>query len=231
MLAKQATKLRSLMASAEPASDPQLAFTRAFAGVALSPEHLDLLATLLDGRATADGLTVDADLRWAFLLRLVSRGAAAPDGIDAELKRDPTDAGERHAAACRAATPDPAAKERAWCAIASGQLPNATFRATLNGFQYPDQEDLLRPYAQRYFDVLGDIWRDWGTDMAQHFATYAFPVQVISPETIALADEYLDRPDLPPGLRRLVSEGRDDMARALRCQQADAAGGSDAAGG
>jgi aminopeptidase N len=221
-LEQMAGRLRDLLRRAEPASDHQLAYAQALTGVATSPGDLALLAGLLDGSATVPGLAVDTDLRWQLLYRLVSRGAAGPAEIDAELARDATDAGARHAAACRAAIPDPAAKEEAWAQITGGTLPNATFRATLTGFTDPDADELLAPYAERYFDVVAGIWRDWGTDMAQHFTQYAYPSWKITPEAIALADDYIERTSPPPALRRLLTEGRDDVARALRCRQRDA---------
>ena len=216
-----ACRLRDLLRHAEPASDRQLAFAQAFTGVATSPGDLALLTGLLHGSATVPGLAVDTDLRWQLLYRLVSRGSAGPTEIDAELARDATDAGARHAAACRAAIPDPAAKEEAWAQITGGTLPNATFRATLNGFTDPDADELLDPYAEPYFDVVAGIWRDWSSDMAQYFTQYAYPSWKITPEAIALADDYIARTS-PPSLRRLLTEGRDDVARALRCRQRDA---------
>ena len=127
-----------------------------------------------------DGLVVDTELRWRLLHRLVSQGAAGSAQIDAELRRDPTDAGERRAATCRAAIPEPEAKEAAWQAIISGTLPNATFRAALNGFNDPDQAELLAPYAERYFDVVGEVWHNWSSDMAQCFTSNAYPMTQIS---------------------------------------------------
>src|SRR6202035_3305641 len=106
---------------------------------------------------------------WGLRHRWVSRGAAGSTEIAAELARDATDAGERRAATCRAAIPDATAKQAAWDAIISGTLPHAMFRATLAGFVDPDQPELFQPYARRYFDVIGDIWRDWSSDMAQWF--------------------------------------------------------------
>ena len=76
-LALMASTLRGLLHGAAPGSDAQLAYVRAFAGVATSAEDLALLAGLLDGSAVLDGLAVDTDLRWALLSRLVSRGSAA----------------------------------------------------------------------------------------------------------------------------------------------------------
>jgi aminopeptidase N len=191
------------------------------ASLASSPSDLALLSGLLDGSAYMDGLVVDTELRWRLLHRLVSQGAAGPAEIDAELRRDPTDAGERRAATCRAAIPEPAAKEAAWQAIVSGTLPNAMFRATLNGFSDPDQADLLAPYATRYFEVVGDVWQNWSSDMAQGFATNAYPLTQISERTVELTDAYIAEADPPAALRRLLLEGRDSLQRALRCQARD----------
>jgi aminopeptidase N len=221
-LAELADTLRGLLQRAEPGSDRQLAYAQAFCGVAISPGDVALLTGLLDGSATIEGLAVDTELRWQLLLRLVSRGAAGTAEIDAELARDATDAGVRHAAACRAAIPDPGAKEAAWAAVIGGELPNATFRATLDGFVVNDAEELLEPYATIYFEVVADIWRDWSSDMAQYFVENAYPVWKITPEAIATADDYIERSAPPPSLRRLLTEGRDDVARALRCRQRDA---------
>ena len=46
---------------------------------------LDLLAGLLDGSATIEGLAVDTELRWQLLHRLVSRGRPDQAEIEAEL--------------------------------------------------------------------------------------------------------------------------------------------------
>jgi aminopeptidase N len=190
--------------------------------VATSPEDLALLSGLLDGSVTVEGLAVDTELRWHLLYRLASRGVAGQAQIDAELARDATDAGARHAAACRSAIPEAAAKEEAWVQITGGKLSNATFRATLDGFADPDADELLGPYTARYFEVVAGIWRDWSTDMAQYFVENAYPWWQVTPEAIAATDDYIERAGPPPALRRLLAEGRDDVARALRCRERDA---------
>jgi aminopeptidase N len=221
-LGQIAAALRGLLQHAEPGSDRQLAYAQAFTGVAASPDDLALLAGLLNGSAAVEGLAIDTEMRWHLLYRLASRGVAGPGAVDAELARDVTDAGARHAAACRAAFPDPAAKAEAWNQITGGTLSNATFRATLDGFTDPDAGELLEPYVSRYFDVVAGIWRDWSSDMAQHFAEYGYPRWKVTPEAIAAADACIERMAAPPGLHRLLTEGRDDVARALRCRERDA---------
>ncbi|HEX9034956.1 MAG TPA: aminopeptidase N [Streptosporangiaceae bacterium] len=214
--------LRDLLYEAGPGSDRQLTCAQVLASVATSATDLGLLAGLLDGSVVIDGLVVDTDLRWTLLRRLVSRGVAGPEEIEAEHDRDQTDAGERYAQSCLAAIPDPRAKQEAWARIVSGELPNATFRAALGGFSAADQEELLAPFATKFFDVVAGIWRDWGSDMAQHFATYGYPKTVVTQDAVDAAAEYLARAESPAPLRRLLSEGRDDVARALRCRERDA---------
>ncbi len=220
-LSQLATALRELVLEAEPGSDVQLTYAQFLASVATSPADLDLLSGLLDGSMVIDGLVVDTDLRWQLLHRLVSRGVAGLEAVDAEHDRDDTDAGERYAQSCLASIPEERAKDEAWSLIISGELPSATFRAALRGFHATDQDELLAPFASRFFDVVADRWHDWGTDMAQFFAENGYPTTVVTPEAIDAAASYLDRADVPAPLRRLLSEGRDDVARALRCRERD----------
>jgi len=220
-LALLASSLRDLLQAAAAGSDEQLAYLRAFAGVATSADDLTLLSGLLDGSVRLDGLTVDTDLRWALLERLVSRGGPGVAEIDAELARDATDAGERHAATCRAAIPTAEAKREAWRALTGGELTIAMFRATLAGFVDLDHEELIEGYRDDYFDVVGDAWRDWSSAMAQDFVSGAYLVGALSPETVAATDAYIARTEPPAALRRLLIEGRDDVLRALRCQARD----------
>jgi aminopeptidase N len=224
-LAKLTAALRALLLAAEPGSDFQLAFAQAFASTATSDADLGLLSGLLDGSGAIDGLTVDTDLRWLLLRRLVGRGVAGQDAIESEHDRDRTDAGDRQALACQAAIADPAAKRAAWDQITSGQLPNASFRAALDGFYAADQGDLLAPFAPRFFEVVADVWRDWSIDMARYFAEVGYPASVITQEALDTAADYLNRTSSPAPLRRLLSEGRDDVARALRCRKRDAEAG------
>ncbi|HEY2313947.1 MAG TPA: aminopeptidase N [Streptosporangiaceae bacterium] len=214
--------LRSWLLAAAPGSDHQLAYAKALADVATSQASLDLLAGLLAAIESIDGLAVDTDLRWEFLHRLASRGAAGPAEIEAELDRDRTDAGERHAESCLAAIPTAEAKAAAWAKITGGVLPNATFRAVLRGFRDPDQDELLAPYAGKFYDALAGMWLDGASDMAQFFTEVGYPDSVVSQEAIDATDAYIAAADPVPALRRLLVERRDDVARALRCRQRDA---------
>ena len=220
-LEQMARSLRKLAESAPAGSDTQLAYVRAFTGVATSTQDLAFLTGLLDGSAVLEGLSVDTDLRWLLLGRLVSRGMAGEAEIAAELARDGTDAGERHAAACRAAAPSADAKRAGWESLTGGKLTVATFRAVLGGFADADQPELTRPYRERFFAIVGDAWRDWTPSMAQDFVTGMYASLDLSAETVAATDAYIASAEPPAELDRLLSEGRDDVLRALRCQERD----------
>ncbi len=69
--------------------------------------------------------------------------------------------------------------------------------------------------------MVADIWQNWTSDMAQYFAKFAYPSWVVTQDAIDAADDYITRTDPPAPLRRLLLEGRDDVARALRCRQRD----------
>ncbi|MGH3246939.1 MAG: ERAP1-like C-terminal domain-containing protein, partial [Trebonia sp.] len=217
-----ASSLRSLLGAAPAGSDHQLAYVRAFAAVATSPADLEFLAGLLDGTVGLDGLAVDTDLRWALLRRLVSRGACGEEAIDAELSRDATDAGERQAAGCRAAIPTLTAKRETWETLTGGKLTIAMFRATIIGFVDQDQPALVQPYRAEYFAALREVWSEWSSAMAQDFVEYGYLTGAVDETTIAATGAYLAAdPEAPAALRRLLVEGRDEVARALRNQSRD----------
>ena len=214
------------MRAAEPGSDHQLAWTRTFAAAARTPEHVAVLLGLLDGTGPVPGLAVDADLRWTLLQALVAVGAAGDAEIEAELDRDPTASGQRRAATTRALRPSAEAKAEAWRqATEDDELPNAINEAIIAGFHHSTQRELTAPYVQPYFGVIQDVWERRTSEIAQNVVVGLFP-DTIAPETVAAADAFLADGTVPPALRRLVSEGRDDIQRALRARARDAAAGS-----
>ena len=169
-----------------------------------------------------DGLAVDTDLRWTLLRRLVSRGVLGEEAIDAELSSDATDAGERQAAACRAALPSVNGKRETWETLTDGKLTIAMFRATLAGFADPDQPALVEPYRPEYFAALDEVWREWSSAMAQDFVEGGYSICAVDEATVEATDAYLaSAPEPPAALRRLLDEGRDEVLRALRNQARD----------
>jgi aminopeptidase N len=215
--------LEALRAS-PPGGDHQLVWARCFIASAQRDEHLARVRSLLDGTVSEDGLSIDTDLRWLIVRSLAAAGVAGDEIIEQEAARDPTDKGQREAAAARAARPSTKAKEEAWSALTgTPPLPYSVLRATIGGFQNAGQRDLLEPYRQRYFDALAGIWETSELEVALGFTSGLYPRVVIDQATIEDTDRYTatERPLAP--LRRLLLEGRDDVVRAMRARAVDAA--------
>ncbi|MFD7016729.1 aminopeptidase N [Streptomyces sp. NPDC059928] len=210
--------------TSEPGSDHQLAWARAFAATARTPQQLDLLQGLLTGSEVIEGLAVDTELRWAFVERLAATGELDEAEIAAELERDRTAAGERHAATARAARPTPEAKAEAWASVVEADtLPNAVQEAVIGGFVQPDQRELLAPYTEKFFAAVKGVWDSRSHEIAQQIAVGLYPALLVSQETLDATDAWLSTAEPNAALRRLISESRAGVERALRAQTADAA--------
>ncbi|MFE3520425.1 aminopeptidase N [Streptomyces sp. NPDC059161] len=210
--------------TSEPGSDHQLAWARAFAATARTPQQLDLLQGLLTGSEVIEGLAVDTELRWAFVERLAATGELDEAEIAAELERDRTAAGERHAATARAARPTPEAKAEAWASVVEADtLPNAVQEAVIGGFVQPDQRELLAPYTEKFFAAVKGVWESRSHEIAQQIAVGLYPALLVSQETLDATDAWLSTAEPNAALRRLISESRAGVERALRAQTADAA--------
>ncbi|WP_091112483.1 aminopeptidase N [Geodermatophilus dictyosporus] len=222
-----ADKALQALAAAAPRSDEQLQWSRTLAAAARTEEHAAVLRGLLDGSRTYEGLAVDADARWAFLNGLVAVGAAGDAEIDAEVERDATATGARRAATARALRPTAEAKEEAWQhAFHDKEIPNAVHEALVAGFWHPAQRELTAGYVDRYFAEIGPMWERRPGEIAKNAVQYLFP-PVVEERTLKAADAWLEGGEHPAPLRRLVSEGRDGIARALRARRRDAAASDD----
>jgi aminopeptidase N len=226
-----ADRLLELARDAGSGSDHQLAFVNALTTSVLAPHHLVLLADLLDHDPAGyglGGLAVDTDLRWRIVTALAAGGRVDAGGtetpfIDAELTRDPTAAGRRHAAAAAAARPQPDVKHRAWReVIEDDTLPNITARSIITGFAQPGQAEVLAPYTKHYFDAIASVWERRSSEVAQTVVIGLYPSWDISAEALAAADWFLGGLHVPPPLRRLVVEGRAGVERSLKARAFDA---------
>ena len=217
------TSLLKALAKADAGGDHQLAFVKNIAGLARTPQHVEILAGWLDGSKVPAGLEVDTDLRWSLVARLVALGGLPATAIDDELVRDNTAGGQRQAASAKAGIPTAAAKLEAWNAVVENDgLANALLEATVGGFSQPDQRELLVPFVDKYFDSLAEIWETRTNEISQTLTLGLFPSLLGSPEIMAKADAFIAS-STDVGAIRLVRELRDNVDRSLRCQARDGA--------
>ena len=184
-----------------------------------SPGQATEATSLLETAAAAiPGLKLDAEPRWAALRRLAAAGQAGDARIDAELAGDPSDAGRRNAAACRAAIPDAGHKEAAWRLLTSETAGPETVTAVAGGFMQPSHANLLAPYAARYLAEMPHLWRTRSGHLRVRLATLLFPYPAVTAEFLAQLDGFLAASGTDPGLARIVRDHRDTADRALRAR-------------
>ncbi|NSC21072.1 aminopeptidase N [Streptomyces albus subsp. chlorinus] len=198
----------------------RLTAARYFIDCATSPQ--ELLAWRAAGEVPGGGPVLDAELRWRLLLRLSVLGAVDAAEIDRARVADASARGEEWAARCRAALPDAAGKQAAWEAMfgPADALSNYLFTATAQGFWQPEQVELLRGYAGRYFAEVVPLAARRGPALAEVAGRYAFPVPVVEEETLARGEECLASGGLVPALRRRLEDQIDDLRRALAVRAA-----------
>jgi aminopeptidase N len=214
-------RLVEMVLAAEPGSDHQLAFVSSLASSVLDEEKVALIAGWFDGSAPLPGLVVDTDQRWRLLITLVAHGKAGAAEIEAELERDSTAAGKRHAERALALRPTAEAKQEAWQrAVNDDELPNAINEAIIAGFSHPGQKELIASYAEKYFEDVARVWERRSSERAQSVVLGLFPAWRVDHSTVASADAFLAE-ERPPALRRLVSEGRAGIVRALAAREFD----------
>ena len=214
--------IKKLLISAKPGSDFQLQYARIYITVAHTPEQVGYIRELLDGKLV--GLTVDVDLRWSFLKFLGENQVLSKEEIDAELARDNTFTGRLAYETCLAEMYDPSSKRAIWNSIIHDDLPTEIRRAKISGFVSYRQREILEEYVDDYFAILRDIWGKKSFEIGETIVEGLYPSFIAKESTLDKTDSWLNGigKDAPETLRRLVAEGRDGLARALRVQAIDA---------
>ena len=217
-----AATLRQLASSAPAGSDTQLSAVQALAAAKLDQAQLAEIAGWRDGSAPLPGLTVDTDLSWTLLGALVAHGAAGTEEIETAERADPTASGQRRATQVRALIPTAENKAAVWDRLINDDgMANALQDAAIAGFAHPAQRELMTPYTEKYFEVVGQVWQRRSSEVAQKVAVGLFPRWAVAQSTVDQALTWAQE-DHPAALKRLVSEGRAGVERALRARAADA---------
>ncbi|WP_394214422.1 aminopeptidase N [Brachybacterium vulturis] len=218
-----ATAVWELAEAAADGSDAQLQYVESFARLARSEAHRHTLEGLLGGTVVLPGREIDTDLRWKLVISLAVLGGIDAAGIDEQLAADDTQSGRKHALTARAALPTEVAKAKAWRrTVEKDTLANESVTAVIQGFRRVTDETLLAPYRQRYFDVIRAVWAERSHEIATRLVGGYFPHSYGGQGVLDAADAWLaDAEEAPFGLRRLIIEGRDTVARQEKVRAAD----------
>ena len=196
---------------ADAGSDTQLLLVRAFASLATTDARSTSSPPCSTARRSWRGWPSTRTCAGTCCSRSARRAGAGSPRIAAEQERDGSAMGERQAALARSALPTAEAKAATWERLTTdADYPNALQEACLAGFWQVGQEELLRPYVDRYVDVVERLWAERSSETAQRLVGGLFPSLLVEDATVSAVDGLLER-DLPPALRRLVLEGRDPV--------------------
>lgn len=154
------------------------------------------------------------EIRWLILTNLVAGGAILAK--TAKNEEDPTSEGALSRLRIDAVTN----KQWAWDEIVSGTRTNLEVRFLIDGLTFTGEG--LEGLSERYFEIAPELWDKLTNEMAQNTLEGLFPLWDISIGTVERADALLAREDIPAGLRRIVSEGKARVERALRNRVGDA---------
>jgi len=208
-----------LARTAEPGSDVQLALVGALTGTKLTEAQLDALAGWRDGSEPLPGLEVDTDMGWSLLGALVAHERAGESEISAARANDPTASGERRAIGATALLPD--GKAAMWDRLMHDDaMANALQDAAIDQFVHPAQQELLEPFTEPFFAEIGDVWERRSSEVAQKVAVGLYPRWSVDQTTVDRALEW-ESEEHPPSLKRLISEGRASVERALAARAKD----------
>jgi aminopeptidase N len=208
---------------AQPGSDAQFQFVKAFASLACTDEHAAALNALLDGSQVLEGLTVDTDLAWELMGGLVLLGKAQEAEIAQRLASDNTSNGQQAAARLRAMIPTAQAKSKIFAELTDDpSIPNAIVRAMTLGYNHVNDPEVLSALVDPYFEALVGLWESRSYKIAEYLVDGLFPVALVSDQVREASENWLDTSDAPPALRRLVEENLAGILRAQKAQTRDA---------
>ncbi|KGN39179.1 aminopeptidase N [Knoellia subterranea] len=210
--------------AAAPGSDAQLQLVTAAAGFTTTGDDTAYLRGLLSGTESLEGLALDTDMRWTLLTGLAGANALEDGEIEAELQRDATATGQERAARARASVPTAEAKEAAWkAAVTDKGLSNSMVDAYGLGFGRLGDVSALDGFVGRYHEVLDTVEDKGSMALVEAIVLGFYPRGLASFELRDATQSWLDtHTDAHDALRRLVSENRDPITRALAAQERDA---------
>jgi aminopeptidase N len=221
-LERAADSLYELAHTAQPGSDNQFQFVKAFAGLASTPEHQKILQGMRAGEGVPEGVVIDTDLDWELLQGLAQSGGAGEEDINKALAADNTSNGQQAAARARALLPTAEAKRAVFDELVdSPEIPNAIVRSLAMGFGVANDPSVLEPLVDKYFEVLERVWNERTYKIAEYIIEGLYPGSLVSEDLVRKTQQWLDSHPENPALRRMVQESLAGIERALRVQARD----------
>ena len=197
-----------LLNTAFRGAEPAAIFDRALARLTPTEETVSYFKELLER-------SDNQEVRWLALTSLIAAGALPLSAADEE--QDNTSEGTISRLRAKAVVD----KRWAWDKLVEDDLTNLEARYLMDGltFTYNGLEGL----TDEYFREAPALWERLTNEMAQRTLEGMYPRWDVTAEAVDKANELLLSDDAPSGLKRVIAEGQDRTARAVRNREVDAA--------
>jgi aminopeptidase N len=195
----------------------------AYVNLASTPQALERLAGVLAGTTTIDGLAINQDLRWAIVRRLNRYNH--PDAaamVDAEAKRDTSDAGQAAALAATVIRPDPQLKTE-WLGTVEDlqtKLPFSKIRTAMGSLYPAEQNALAEQTAAARLAKLPAIDKAAGPVYMRSYANSLIPASCTPASVKRLTQAAASMKDLSAGTRRALLDAQQEDQRCVTIKQA-----------
>lgn len=197
-----------LLNTAFRGAEPAAIFDRALARLTPTEETVAYFKDLL-------GRSDNQEVRWLAITNLIAAGALPLDAADEE--QDNTSEGAISRLRARAVVD----KRWAWKKLVEDDLTNLEARYLMDGLTFT--YDGLEGLTDEYFRAAPGLWERLTNEMAQRTLEGMYPRWDVTAEAVDKANELLLNDATPAGLKRVIAEGQDRIARAVRNREVDAA--------
>ncbi|MDO4792261.1 MAG: aminopeptidase N [Buchananella hordeovulneris] len=211
------------LAAVQPGSDAQELIATSLASIrtpgenAVRAQFIERLWEIVRGQV--EGLTSSPELVWKALVALTSMGEDTEEAVAAHAKVDPSGDGVTAQVELAAARPTALAKAAAWELLNGGEASNDHVFATVQGFTRTGDLSLLEPFTERYYEMLGTVWEKHSIMISRWLINGLYPRWADFALNEAATNAVLSGQPAA-GLRRLLVERLDDVARNERARNA-----------
>ena len=195
-----------LLNAAFRGAEPAAIFDRALARLTPTEDTVAYFKELLER-------SDNQEVRWLAITNLIAAGALPLEA--AEKEQDNTSEGAISRLRARAVVD----KRWAWQKLVEDDLTNLEARYLMDGLTFT--YDGLEGLTDEYFRAAPALWDRLTNEMAQRTLEGMYPRWDVTTEAVDKANALLNG-DAPAGLKRVIAEGQDRIARAVRNREVDA---------
>jgi aminopeptidase N len=201
------------------AGDRQILWARSAINVAATRGDVERLTRMVDGAERVGDFELDQEMRWAVAIKAVAFDLPdAEERLEIEGQRDRSDRGRRALLKAHASRPSADAKSEAWELIhGEGYGSFHLTRAAMQGFFWPQQEEVLQPYVERFFDRVQEVFQTRDHPFARSYLLALYPAYLAQPSVLERSRRLLtDLNGTMPTLSRQLAEAADDLERQIK---------------